>query len=287
MRIDIIARGTPRAHVAQSFALEGSCRLPRLLRSVVRSIKLSAIFLYGGVELAMTRPHTRSERAEWLHRFCVRAVRSMGIVLKFEGTFPDRGAVISNHMGYLDIMAFAALHRVVFVSKAEMQQLPLLGWMTTMSGTVYVERGRGGSAERARAGIRAAAEESIPVVFFPEGTTTNGGTILKFHSGILAQVLSAEEPVTAAFISYRLTEDNGPDISVADDVCFWGDVELFPHIFRMLGLRGIEVSVRVADAPIQFTDSVSQRKRAAGEARAAVLALGGIVEPAPAPRVVS
>ena len=62
------------------------------------------------------------------------------------GEFPDGGVVISNHVSYLDIIVFAALKPCVFVSKAEIAQWPVLGWMTTMAGTVYVNRGHGGSA---------------------------------------------------------------------------------------------------------------------------------------------
>jgi 1-acyl-sn-glycerol-3-phosphate acyltransferase len=243
-------------------------------------VKLVGIFAYGALELIVKRPATREQRAEWLHQFSARAMRAMGIAVRAEGRFPERGALISNHMGYLDIMTFAALHRVVFVSKVEMRQIPLLGWMTTMAGTVYVERGRGGSALRARSGIRAAADANIPIVFFPEGTTSDGSTVMQFHSGILAQVLDAGEPVTAAYVRYRLTEDNGPDVTLSHDLCYWGDeVQLFPHIFHLLGLRGIEVSVQIAEAPIAFSGNASHRKIAAAEARAAVMELGGVTEP--------
>ena len=253
----------------------------RLLRSVGRSLKLVAIFVYGGLELAIKRPKTRELRAEWLHRFCARTIRAMGIAVRVEGRFPERGTLISNHMGYLDIMTYAALHRVVFVSKTEMLEIPLLGWMTTMSGTVYVERGRGGSAAGARAGLLAAAEAGIPVVFFPEGTTSDGSGVLKFHSGVLSQVLEAGEAVTAAFVTYRMTEDSGPGVSLSRDVCYWGDeVKLFPHIFKLVALRGIEVSVRIADAPIPFSRDAN-RKVAAVEARAAVMRLGGVAEREP------
>ena len=256
--------------------------LVRFLRSFGRFLKLAAIFAYGAMALVAKRPATRVQRAEWLHRYAALMLRAMGIAFRVEGHFPERGALISNHMGYLDIMSIAALHRVVFVSKAELASVPLIGWMTTMAGSVYVERGRGGSAIRAREGLQSAAEAKIPVVFFPEGTTSNGTSVAKFHSGILAQVLEEGEPVTAAYVRYRLTEDNGPDVSLENDLCYWGDdVRLLPHIFRLLGIRGIEVTVRVADAPIAFTVGARDRKIAAEEARAAVMELGGVTEPAP------
>jgi 1-acyl-sn-glycerol-3-phosphate acyltransferase len=259
----------------------GEIGLARFLRSVCRFLKLSALFALGVAQLVARRPATPTERAEWLHRFAARALSSLDIAVRIEGRFPGRGAVISNHMGYLDIVALAALHPVAFVAKSELADFPLLGWMTTMSGTVYVERGRGGSAVRARKGLRSAAEANLPVAFFPEGTTSNGATVMRFHSGILAQVREAGEPVTAAFLRYRLAEDNGPQVSLERDVCFWGDEpRLIPHVFRLLALRGLEVSVRIADSPIAFSADPGNRKLAAAEARAAVMELGGVTEPA-------
>jgi 1-acyl-sn-glycerol-3-phosphate acyltransferase len=231
------------------------------------------MFAVAGTELAVARPVTREQRADWLHRFCARAMRGMGIEIDVEGKFPEHGAVISNHLSYLDIIVFAALHPCVFVSKEEIRGWPIVGWMTTMSGTVYVERGHGGSAMQAREGMQAAVDAGLPVVFFPEGTTTNGGGLLKFHSGLLAQVMDSS-PVTAAYIRYKLVDDNGPDTSVADDVCYWGDRNMLAHIFKFLSLRGVRAEVRFAEEPIVFSSNGLHRKMAAVEARAAVAVLG-------------
>jgi 1-acyl-sn-glycerol-3-phosphate acyltransferase len=204
----------------------------------------------------------------------------MGITVRVEGSFPERGIVVSNHMGYLDIVSYAAQRRCVFVSKAELANEFLVGWMTTMAGSVYVERGRGGSAQRAKSDMEAAERAGLPIVIFPEGTTSDGRTILKFHSGLLSQVVDAGQPVTAAFVKYRLMEDNGPDVRIENDVCFWGhEVTLFSHVFRLLGLRGIEVDLRIADQPIAFTGPAANRRLLATEARAAVMQLGGLHDP--------
>ena len=247
------------------------------LRSVTRSVKLAGYFAWYGVELLVTQPKTREARADWLHRFCAAALDGMGLKLTVEGSFPARGAVITNHLSYVDIVVFAALQPCVFVSKAEIEDWPLLGWMTTMSGTVYVDRGRGGSAAKAKSGMQAAADAGLPVVFFPEGTTSNGEGVLAFHSGVLAQAMTVKEPVTAGFLTYTLDEENEAGVTVADDVCFWGDTPMLPHIFRFLGLRGVHAHVKFADAPIRFSSDVLHRKLAAVEAREAVLGVGGKV----------
>lgn len=245
-----------------------------VIRSVVRSIKAVAYFGVYGVELAIRQPKTRRQRAEWLHRFCAAMMKAFDIRTTVDGSFPESGVIICNHTGYLDIITISALKPVVFCAKAEMEGWFFLGWMTKMCGTVFVDRGAGGSADKATAGMRAAEAEGVPVMFFPEGTTSNGRQVLEFKTGLLAKSLEARQPVTAAFIRYTLDVDNGPGVSVEDDVCFWGeDANLLKHIFKFVGLQGAHVWVRIAPEPIQFSEANLDRRVAASESREAVVEL--------------
>ncbi len=244
------------------------------LRAVWRGIRLIGYFLEASGELIVDQPETRHLRAEWLHNFCARAMRGMGIPVSVTGDFPTAGAVIANHLSYLDIVVLASLRPCVFVAKAEIARMPVLGWMTTRSGTVYVERGRGGSAMRASEAMREAMDAGLPLVFFPEGTTSNGKTLLKFHTGLIGQARLAKAPMTAAFLRYDLTEDNGPGVSVEEDVC-WGEKPLLKHIFGFLSLRGVHVDVRFGESPIAFSSDALHRKAAALEAQAAMVSLAG------------
>ncbi len=247
-------------------------------RALGRSVQLVGYFAVAGTELLVKRPATREARADWLHRFCARALLGLGVEVNVAGDFPERGALISNHLSYVDIVVFAALHPCVFVSKAEVEAWPVVGWMTTMAGTVYVARGHGGSAIKARQGMQAALDAGLPVTFFPEGTTTNGSQLLRFHSGLLAQVMESSAPITAAHIQYSLTAVNGSAVTVADDVCYWGDATMLPHIFKFLGLHGVRAEVRFGERPIAFSADVLHRKQAAAEAQAAVAALSAARE---------
>lgn len=200
----------------------------------------------------------------------------LGLRMEQRGIYPERGAVISNHLSYVDIVTFAALHPCVFVAKAEIKRWPFLGWLTTMAGTVYVERGRGGSAAEAASSLRETMESGVPVVFYPEGTTSNGSGVLPFHSGLLAEVLQSGQPVTAAAIRYTLAEENTPGVAASDDVAYWGDRAMLPHIARFLGLRGVQVEVQFAETPVAFSaEAQGNRKLAAVEAREAVCTLRG------------
>ncbi len=245
-----------------------------VLRSVVRTVKLAGYFVRYGGELIVRRPQTRRARAEWLHRFCRAAIDGLGVRLTVENGFPARGSLVSNHLSYLDIVTCAAIAPCVFCSKAEIKEWPVFGWLGTMAGTMWIERGRGESALKAKGEMKAAADAGVPVVFFPEGTTTNGQEMLPFHSGLLAQVLGLDEPITAAYIRYQLDADNGPAVKVEDDVAYWGTRSMWPHVFRLLGLKGLHAMVRFSDGPIRFSSATIHRKLAAVEARTLVQQLG-------------
>ncbi len=241
-------------------------------RAIGRTFRVMGLFVVAGTELIVKQPETREERADWLHRVCAKALRELEIEIRVMGLFPEHGAVISNHLSYLDILVFAAIHPCVFVSKAEIEKWPAIGWMTTMSGAVYVARGHGGSALKAGNGVQAVVDAGLPVVFFPEGTTSNGRGLLKFHSGLLAQVIKAGSPVTAAYVRYGFSIENGHGVNVEDDVCYWGDRNMWAHMFKFLGLRGVRAEVRFANEPIEFA-TWPNRKHAAVEARSEVMEL--------------
>ena len=242
-----------------------------------RAAKLIWVFAVQLTKLVATRPHSRPERAAWLSGFCRAAMRAVGMRCATEGHVPLEGAVITNHLSYLDIVVHSAIHPCVFVAAIETRKMPLIGWISMMAGTVYVERGAGGSAEKAAQGMAKGFRDELPVVFFPEGGTFVGDElVMPFHSGLLAQALEAGAPVTAGFIRYELSvEDLARGKTARNDV-HWGHQPLIRHIWNFLGLSRLRAIVRFADEPIAFSaEAYENRKLAAVEAREAVLRISG------------
>jgi len=243
------------------------------------------MFLYAGVELIVTRPHNRRERATWLSRFCARVLRAMNISYTVNGPIPESGAVISNHLSSLDILLHSAIRPCVFVSKIELRSVPLLGWMSFMSGTVYVARGQGGSASKAAEGMAKGFRDGLPVVFFPEGTTGVGDEVaMPFRSGLIAQTIEADAPMIPAFITYALSpHDLAAGKTLRDDV-HWGNHSLLDHVWRFASLQSVHATIQFADAPIAFSpEAIANRKVAAEEARQAVIRLSAAPSSWPAP----
>ena len=246
-------------------------------RRVFRLILIGLSFVYSIAELLITRPKSRPERAAWLTRFCGRVLRSTNIRLHATGPIPTEGAVISNHLTIVDILSHSALRPCVFVSKAELRQVPLIGWISRMAGTVYVVRGGGGSAQKAAEGMAKGFRDRLPVTFFPEGGTFMGDQpVMPFRSGLLAETLAAGEKVSPSFIHYELTPgDLAAGRTVREDV-YLGERSLPNMVWSLVGLERLDVHILFADKPIDFPpEAYEDRKIAAVLAHDIVLELSG------------
>lgn len=216
-------------------------------RSLYRSAMLVGLLLAATVDLWMRRPQWGAEGAVWIHGWCKRIVDTMGIRCEVIGELPDRGAVVSNHLSYLDILLYSSTRPFVMVSKSEVKSWPLLGRLTAQAGTVYVDRDGGPATYPAVNFAMAEAYRSgLPVLFFPEGTTTNGEGVLPFRRGLFHSVLNNDVELRTASLRYSIGKENG-SATVADDVCWWGDALFGPHLFRCLGLRDLSARIVFGD----------------------------------------
>ena len=244
-------------------------------RKLLRGTKVIWAFGRSLTELFLRRPKTRRDRAAWLTEFCRRVLRAADVTWSAAGPVPMQGAVVTNHLTYVDILVHAALRPCSFVSAIEIRRWPLIGWISMMAGTVYVTRGGGGSAAKAAGGMADGFRDGLPVVFFPEGGTSVGDQPLQpLHTGLLAAALEEGAPVTAGFLRYKLSaEDERAGRTTRHDV-HWGKQTLPAHLWNLLGLHAVEASIRFAPGPIPFSPGAFQdRKIAAIETEQAILAL--------------
>ncbi len=248
-----------------------------LLHTLIRAARVAGAFSAGLLELIVQRPKDRRARAAWLTKTCRRVLAAAEVTWTVIGPVPQQGAVISNHLTYLDILIHGALRPCVFVSAIETRRMPLIGWMSMMAGTVYVTRGGGGSAALAAGGMEEGFRDGLPVVFFPEGGTGVGDEpLLPLHSGLLATALAVGAPVTPGYLSYHLDkEDLASGKTTRNDV-HWGNQTLPAHLWNFLALHKTQATIRFAAGPIEFSAAaLADRKTATAEARDALLRLAG------------
>jgi len=216
-----------------------------------------ALLEFAELATARRRALTRRERAEWLHRWCRVGLQRLGISVEQRGDFPCRGLVVSNHLSYLDILALSATAPCLFVAKREVRSWPIYGWMARLSGTVFVDRERAHDAHRAAGEIEAALAEGTPVVLFPEGTSSDGSSVLPFRSPLFEPAIQYRAAVTPAYVSYRLAGEG----SVTEDICYWGAMTFAPHLIRLLSLEGITAVLRFGDSIADLPDRKTAARR--------------------------
>jgi lyso-ornithine lipid O-acyltransferase len=231
-------------------------RALRLVRSVWRSILFLALLVAAVVDYRIRRPRWGAEGAVWIHRWCGRIIRVLGFRCEVEGRIPVGGAVVSNHLSYLDILLYSSVQPFVMVAKTEVRGWPLLGWLTAQAGTVYVERGdRPKTYGRVNAAMAEAYRSGLPVLFFPEGTTTDGAGVLPFRRGLFHSVLDNGVSLRTAAVCYSLENDAvNRGATVAEDVCWWGEMGFASHLFRILGLRGLTAQIRFGEEVVERAD---------------------------------
>lgn len=206
-------------------------------------------------------------RSAILRRWSARCLKSVGVQIASSGPVPERGLIVSNHLSYLDIWVFSAVARSIFVSKSEVKWWPVVGWVASMTGTIFVNRSRPGQTQNVQRQMQARLAAGERLILFPEATSSRHGEVLPFRSSLFEAAVAVAAPITAARLSYELTGGDGdPDT----DICYWGDMTLFPHVFKLLTKSSVRAHVSFASEPRIFSD----RKQAAQETRRQVMALG-------------
>jgi 1-acyl-sn-glycerol-3-phosphate acyltransferase len=210
------------------------------------------------------RPWTPSI-TKWVSR-CVFAI--LGMAHRIEGQpMTGPGAVVCNHVSWLDIFALNARKRVYFVSKSEVAGWPGIGALARLTGTVFIKRDRREArgqttifAERLGLGHR--------LLFFPEGSSTDGMRVLSFKSTLFeafftlnkAQTMQVQ-PVT---VIYRAPSDQDRRF-----YGWWGDMSFGGHLVQVLGAARQGGVTLLYHAPLRVTD-FTDRKALAAAAEAAV-----------------
>lgn len=148
----------------------------------------------------------------------------LGVQLRADAVpIAAQGALlVCNHISWLDIHVILATRQVHFVSKSEVRDWPLFGWLAVRTGTLFIERARRADTLRINAEMHALMEAGAWVAVFPEGTTTDGLGLRKLLPSLLQPAVTLGCPVIPAALRYR-SLDGQPSTAPAyiEDVSLW------------------------------------------------------------------
>ncbi|MGX0976397.1 1-acyl-sn-glycerol-3-phosphate acyltransferase [Roseovarius sp. MBR-51] len=167
------------------------------------------------------------------------------------------GAVVANHSSWMDIFALNARKRVYFVSKSEVAKWPGIGGLAKLVGTVFITRDpKEAKAQTEIFEARLLAGHKL--LFFPEGSSTDGMRVLPFKSTLFQAFFSKklQHEIHIQPVSVIYEAPNGQDPRFYG---WWGDMEFGEHLLRVLAVRR-NGKVRVVYHPYVKVDEFESRK---------------------------
>ena len=163
---------------------------------------------------------------QWMRQGCC----VLGLTIQVNGIVASTSTMlVANHISWLDIVAIAAATPVTFVSKLDLKSWPIVGVLAKFSGTVFIKRGSLFSMHQTLTSLVDVLNLGRKTIFFPEGTTTTGVAVKKFHSGLFETAFLASCPVQPIAISYFRNAEADRDIAPYVD-----DDHFLKHLWRLL-----------------------------------------------------
>lgn len=214
--------------------------------------------------MAFAFPLLADERQHALRRRWSRQLLGIfNIRLVVAGAAPLRGGLlVANHTSWLDIYGIGAIQPASFVSKAEVRNWPLVGWLAARTGTLFIRRGNRGHVTSINAGISRLLEAGGNVTVFPEGTTTDGTHMLHFHAALLQPAVAAGHPVQPWALCYRSL-----DGALSSAASYAGDTTMWQSLSSVARQPGLFLFIDIAPA---LTTQGMDRRTIATDARGVI-----------------
>ena len=198
-------------------------------------------------------------------RWSQQILEILGITVELSGSIPPGGLLVSNHISFIDVFAINARLPSSFVAKDEVMRWPLIGWLAKRTDTLFLERGSRSAAQRARENLVGHLQDNKRVVVFPEGTTSNGDSVLPFHGALFQAAIDASVPVTPLAVSY--TDRSGqPSYAAA----FVGDTTLVECLWSTACANGLRVKVALLNQLHPTDPAAKDRRHLAAHAHHAI-----------------
>jgi 1-acyl-sn-glycerol-3-phosphate acyltransferase len=164
--------------------------------------------------------------------------------------------LVSNHLSYLDIPVLASRIPGVFVAKKEIRSWPVIGFLCYCMGTIFIDRSSRRDIPRVLARLDRVMRFGEGVMIFPEGTSSQGASVLPFRPPLLEAAAASDVPVSCAALRYATADGEAPAHLA---VCWWGGMAFSSHLIELLKLPGFTAEISFGSTPVVEND----RKRLA------------------------
>lgn len=241
----ISERFMPQSSVTESPQLNSVSKFFLYSKKVVSTVAAVTQGFYLVYRHGLYKNPNNPNNTRYVQYFCRQLTKVFNIEVQIHGVIPEQPALwVSNHVSWLDIAVLGSGTRVFFLAKAEIEKWPLLGKLAKGGGTLFIKRGSGDSI-KIREQITSFLKQDIPVLFFPEATTSDGTKIKKIHGRLLGAAIEAKRPVQICLICY--VNQQGELDTIAPYI---GDIGFMEHVKNVLEMPKVTAHL-MALAPVE------------------------------------
>lgn len=194
--------------------------------------------------LRFVYPRVAHERHRALMRWwSAKLLRILNVAPVVEGEPPPHSAamIVANHVSWVDIFLISSVRPTRFIAKSEIRGWPVAGWIAERAGTLFIRRDQMRDMARIDARVRAMLAEGDCVGLFPEGITTEGDELRKFHSSLFEPAVANGARVHPAAIRYE-----HPDGTLCRQMSFIGERTFSESIGLILRQRAVRARIMFA-----------------------------------------
>lgn len=239
------------------------------LRMILRGAPMATVLLIGLVVHLSVRLIERplhGEHRPWTPAITAIVCRICLVILGLRYSVrgePMRhiGAVVANHTGWLDIFTLNACQKLYFVSKDEVADWPFIGWLARATGTVFIRRDPR-EAKAQQAVFEERIRDGHHLLFFPEGTSTDGLQVLPFKTTLFAAFYThgLDKVMQIQPVTVNYTAPDGEDPRFYG---WWRDMPFGSHLVKVLSAPKQGAAEVVFHAPLDVSDYPSRKDLAA------------------------
>jgi 1-acyl-sn-glycerol-3-phosphate acyltransferase len=202
--------------------------------------------------------HQRRSGQATICRWTQQLNRILGLHCHVSGKPSTKPALlVANHISWLEIIALGSLQPTRFLAKDDVRRWPLIGALAAIGGTLFIHRHSNSALRRTQTEVAQALRAGQRVLIFPEGTTTDGQQVKRFHSGLFEAARSAHCTIQPIAIRYSRGNEVDRLAPFIDDDAF------IPHLWHILQRGNTHITVHFC-APLPRLESrqqLAQRSR--------------------------
>jgi len=223
----------------------------KCIRFLLTTLFYHSVILIGNIFAKFgfnNKPWNTNLRKHW----SISVQKILKMKLTVNGTAPNPPFfLVANHLSYIDVWVLFSTAKGTFITKSDVQEWPLVGFVLRTAGMIFINRGRKADITRVNNEISKNVTQDQGVFLFPESTTSNGETILPFKSSLFQYPAQEGIDVVTSAITYRTNDEN---VDAASEICWCTEISFPEHFWNVLKLKEFEATITFSDQKLVHSD---------------------------------